>query len=94
MTTTTHAARELDMGLLEAFIGRMVGDVGATISAGCVFLGDRLGLYRAMADGEPVTAEALADRTGTHVDLRRGRGWPTRRPAGTSSTTPRPTPGP
>ena len=30
-------------------------------------LGDRLGLYRAMADGVPVTAEELAERTGTSI---------------------------
>jgi 2-polyprenyl-3-methyl-5-hydroxy-6-metoxy-1,4-benzoquinol methylase len=42
----------------------MVGDLGATVSAGLVLIGDRLGIYRAMADGTPVTAETLADRTG------------------------------
>ena len=41
-----------------------------------------------MADGEPVTAEELAERTGTVGRVPRGRGWPTRRPAATSSTTP------
>ena len=45
----------------------MIGDLGATVSAGLVVLGDRLGLYKAMADGEPVTAEQLASRTGTAI---------------------------
>jgi hypothetical protein len=31
-----------------------------------VYLGDRLGLYRALADGGPATTQELADRTGTH----------------------------
>ena len=32
-----------------AFVGRFVGDLGATIGAGNVLLGERLGLYRALA---------------------------------------------
>jgi SAM-dependent methyltransferase len=65
MTTT------LDDELLGAFLGRAIGDLGATISAGLVVLGDRLGLYRAMADGSPVTADELAARTGTSIDYLR-----------------------
>ena len=65
--TTTAQARELDLDLLNAFIGQMVGDLGATVSAGLVLIGDRLGIYRAMADGTPVTAETLAERTGLAV---------------------------
>jgi 2-polyprenyl-3-methyl-5-hydroxy-6-metoxy-1,4-benzoquinol methylase len=42
-----------------------VGDLGATIAAGSVVLGDRLGLYRALAAGGPATAEDLAKRTET-----------------------------
>ena len=65
--TTTIQPREVDPDLLNAFIGQMVGDLGATVSAGLVLIGDRLGIYRAMADGTPVTAETLADRTGLAV---------------------------
>jgi SAM-dependent methyltransferase len=57
----------VDQEVLGAFLGRAIGDLGATVSAGLVVLGDRLGLYRAMADGRPVTAEELAGRTGTAV---------------------------
>jgi hypothetical protein len=32
--------------VLEEFIGRMIGDLGATVSAGLVVIGDRLGLYK------------------------------------------------
>jgi SAM-dependent methyltransferase len=65
MTTTTIAPREVDQDRLDAFVGQLITDVGATISAGLVVLGDRLGLYRALADGTPITAETLAERTGT-----------------------------
>ncbi len=62
MTTST----ELDMSAVEAFLGQAVSDAGAAVSVLLTHLGDRLGLYRAMADGVPVTAAELADRTGTH----------------------------
>jgi SAM-dependent methyltransferase len=54
----------VDQDKLKALAGRMVGDIGAAISAVLVHLGDRLGLYRALADGGPQTSEALAKRTG------------------------------
>ncbi len=49
---------------LNEFLGRFVGDLGATVAAGAVVLGDRLGLYRGLAAG-PATAAELAERTGT-----------------------------
>ncbi len=54
-----------DMAKLEAFMGRAVGDMGAALHAVLILLGDRLGLYKAMADGAPVTPGDLALRTGT-----------------------------
>ena len=55
----------IDQVKLDEFMGRFVSDLGATLSAALVVIGDRLGLYRAMADGTPVSAERLAERTGT-----------------------------
>ena len=49
---------------LEAFIGQIVGDAGAAMSAALVVVGDRLGLYKALATG-PQSAAQLARRTGT-----------------------------
>lgn len=49
---------------LDAFMGKLVGDLGASVSAALVLLGDRLGIYRAMGDGAAVTPEELAERTG------------------------------
>jgi SAM-dependent methyltransferase len=59
-------AREIDPAKLEAFVGKVVGELGAAASALLVRIGDELGLYRAMADGEPVTPAELARRTGTN----------------------------
>jgi 2-polyprenyl-3-methyl-5-hydroxy-6-metoxy-1,4-benzoquinol methylase len=49
---------------LNAFIGRFVGDLGATMAAGNVVIGHHLGYYRALAGG-PATPAELAARTGT-----------------------------
>jgi ubiquinone/menaquinone biosynthesis C-methylase UbiE len=49
---------------LMEFLHRFVGDLGATVAAGSVVVGDRLGLYRALADRPQRPAE-LASRTGT-----------------------------
>jgi SAM-dependent methyltransferase len=62
----------LDMDKLNAFIGRFVGDFGATIHAGMVVLGDKLGLYKALAK-QPMTSIELAAKTGT--DERYVREW-------------------
>jgi hypothetical protein len=45
-------------------MGQFVGDLGAALTAPLVLIGDKLGLYKAMADGRPVTSEELAERTG------------------------------
>jgi len=55
----------MDMDAFMAFVGKFAGDLGAVVAAGNVVLGDRLGLYRALADGGPQTAAELAARTGT-----------------------------
>ncbi|MBF4767124.1 methyltransferase domain-containing protein [Nocardioides agariphilus] len=56
----------LDEAALEQFVHQAVGDLAAAISGLMMHLGDRLGLYRAMAGAGPLTAAALAERTGTH----------------------------
>jgi SAM-dependent methyltransferase len=56
----------IDEVKVEQFVGRVIGDLGATVSSALVHIGHRLGLYRAMAEAGPVTPVELADRTGTH----------------------------
>jgi SAM-dependent methyltransferase len=56
----------IDQDKLMEFLHRFVGDLGATIAAGNVVVGDRLGLYRALAAG-PLLPSELAERTGTAV---------------------------
>ena len=54
----------MDQDRLNAFLGTFVGDLGATMAAGSVVIGERLGLYRALA-AKPQTPQELADATGT-----------------------------
>ena len=77
MSATTQ---EIDQARLDEFMGRVVGDMGAALSAALVVIGDRLGLYRAMGDGGAVTASELAARTGT--DERYVREWLSNQAAG------------
>jgi|GEM_PF-6872401 len=55
----------IDQDRLERFLGRFVEDAAAAGSPVCPYLGDRLGLYAAMADAGPLTAAQLAERTDT-----------------------------
>ena len=63
---------EVDAEKLNAFIARFVGDLGATVGAGMVVIGEKLGLYKALAE-QPLTAAELARHTDT--DERYVREW-------------------
>jgi ubiquinone/menaquinone biosynthesis C-methylase UbiE len=68
---TAHAPI-IDMNKLNAFIGQFVTDLGASVHAGMVVIGEKLGLYKALANG-PVTSAQLAANTKT--DERYLREW-------------------
>ena len=51
---------------LMAFMGKAVGDMGAAISNVLALIGDRLGLYKALAKHGPQTSAQLAANTGTN----------------------------
>jgi len=57
--------RTIDPDKLNALLGQAVRDMGAAMQAPLIVIGDKLGLYRAMGDGVPVTPAELAQRTGT-----------------------------
>jgi SAM-dependent methyltransferase len=69
--TATAAATEQER--VEAFAGRVVGDIAATMSTIFCALGDKLGLFSALASGGPATPTQLAERTAT--DERYIREW-------------------
>jgi len=63
--TEVKQPTEVDVDKLMAFVFRSVGEVGATLNTGLVVMGDKLGLYRAMAASGPTTPSRLAEDTGT-----------------------------
>jgi len=63
----------IDEGKLHTFIGQMLGDLGGASSVAMVRMGDRLGLYKALHEGGPVTSAALASRV--KLDERYLREW-------------------
>src|SRR5271154_4100424 len=69
---STAPAPVLDMDKLNAFVGRFVGDLGAAVHTGMVVIGEKLGLYKALATG-PMSSSELASKTGT--DERYVREW-------------------
>ena len=62
----------VDMDKLNVFVGKFVGDLGAAVHAGMVVIGEKLGLYKALAEG-PLTSAELAIKTRT--DERYLREW-------------------
>src|SRR5215469_17299947 len=69
----------LDMERLNTFVGQFVGDLGATVHAGMVVIGEKLGLYKALAEG-PQNSAGLAAKTKT--DERYVREWLSSQAAG------------
>jgi SAM-dependent methyltransferase len=65
-------APAINMDQLNAFLGKFVGDLGASVHAGMVVIGEKLGLYKALAAG-PASSAELAKKTGT--DERYLREW-------------------
>ncbi len=70
---------QLNLDKLNAFVGRFVGDLGAAVHAGMVVLGDKLGLYTALA-AHPMTPAELA--AATHTDARYVQEWLSSQAAG------------
>ena len=58
-------ANEVDMKKVEEFLGKVVGDVGAAVASALVVIGDKLGLWKALAAHGALTPAELARRTET-----------------------------
>jgi 2-polyprenyl-3-methyl-5-hydroxy-6-metoxy-1,4-benzoquinol methylase len=63
--STIEQPVQVDGDKLMQFVFRAVDEVGATLNAALVVMGDKLGLYRALAGGHAMTSDELAGRTGT-----------------------------
>ena len=65
--TAQPAQAAIDPGKFESFLHRFVGDLGATVNAGLVLIGAKLGLYEALADSPtPLGSRELAAKTRTN----------------------------
>ncbi|TWP35924.1 class I SAM-dependent methyltransferase [Leekyejoonella antrihumi] len=63
--TEVKQSTEVDFDKLMAFVFHCVDEVGATLNAALVVMGDKLGYYRAMAASGPTTPSRLAESTAT-----------------------------
>jgi SAM-dependent methyltransferase len=70
--STTAQAPQLDMNKLNSFIGQFVTDLGAAVHSGMVVIGEKLGLYKALAGNAMNSAELAAV---TKTDERYLREW-------------------
>jgi len=56
----------IDEAKMEAFMGKVVTELGAGMGLPLHRLGDQLGIWKAMAGGGPLTATEVAERTGCY----------------------------
>jgi SAM-dependent methyltransferase len=59
------ASQPIDQSKLHDFVMKAVGEMGAAMNAALILVGDKLGLYKAMAGAGPMTSAELASKTGT-----------------------------
>src|SRR4051794_31494097 len=92
---TANTAPTIDTTKVDQFAHQLIGDLGAALSAVLIRIGDRLGLYQALADGAPVTSTELAARTGLAERYVRewlhnqaAAGWVSYQPDGATFTLP------
>jgi hypothetical protein len=65
-------AMQLSESKLNAFMERAVSDMGAAMHAALIVIGDKLGLYNAMAGAGWMTSGELAEKTNTTERIRAG----------------------
>jgi len=59
----TPAQLPVDEAKLHAFLGQAITEMGAAMNAALIVLGERLGLYKAMAGAGPLTSAQVAEKT-------------------------------
>jgi hypothetical protein len=61
-----QSSSDLDMEKARKTAGHVFDQLGGALSSAMIYLGDRLGMYRAMESGEPMSSDELARRMGLH----------------------------
>jgi SAM-dependent methyltransferase len=64
--TQTAPSFEINEDKMHAFLGKVVGDLGASLSSVLAYIGQKLGLYAALADSDGMTPAELAEKTNTN----------------------------
>ncbi|HSS20874.1 MAG TPA: class I SAM-dependent methyltransferase [Pyrinomonadaceae bacterium] len=64
--STAVPERAINEEKMHAFLGKVVGDFGAALSSSLVYIGQKLGLYKALAAAESATPAELAEKTSTN----------------------------
>src|SRR5712691_11194443 len=64
--STAAPERTINEDKMNQFLGKVVGDFGASLSSSLAYIGEKLGLYKALASGAPVTPAELAEKTSTN----------------------------
>ena len=62
---TPVQSREINEDRMYQFLGKVVGDFGASLSSSLAYIGQKLGLYKALAASGPLTPAELAEQTNT-----------------------------
>ena len=70
-TATKENKTMVDQQKLDALVGRLIGEISAGYGGVMVGLGDKLGLYKAMAGAGPLNSQEVANRSGCAE-----RSWP------------------
>jgi SAM-dependent methyltransferase len=63
---TPVQTREINEDKMNQFLGKVVGDFGASLSSSLAYIGQKLGLYKALAAEGPLTPAELAEKTNTN----------------------------
>jgi hypothetical protein len=77
---SSSSSPAVDSNKLNEFVMKAVGEMGAAMNAALILVGDKLGLYKAMAGSRPMTSAELATKTKT--DARCVREWLSAQAAG------------
>lgn len=71
--TTMAEDKALDWGKVKEFAGLMTNDLGAALQGALSYIGDRLGIFKTLADAGPINSADLAAKAG--LDERYLREW-------------------
>ena len=64
--STSAQSKAINEDKMNQFLGKVIGDFGASLSSALVYIGQKLGLYKTMSEVGPTTPAELAQHTNTN----------------------------